>query len=477
MALGVSALMWPLLSGRGARRLYAEALSGVGRHHVAQCERHLGAQRSAPTRRGLDYLRAVPTGPLCPLVLAVTTRAGRAARRHRVPHGRVRPRAGGRRGRRLAARHRPVAQRSRRHDARPSQALILQRCAIRRVARASAARRAPRADAARARAVGLRAHGAQPNRYRARMAVDPQVAARILALDPENVSDDDVRTVLAAGPTPRIVALHGGIYPVHLLMDSFSRFLAGMGYPQDKLRHPGDGRRSHSPYESSTQIAGLIAWYYEREGADADDGRPQPGRNPAGEGAARTGRRRRRADPGLESDDRRRRGSRDDRRPVHRRGTPRRRAEGRLRVGGRRRRGRACCCPTSGAWQAVARRYPIRSRSSPATRSALDLVAWDLPGAGIEVPGEGCGAGCATSSCRSNYSHVFVAATSHLARDPAMREWINAYAPGRAAELPADAKSTENSLWAADVWYSIKKHWVLEAQKLLRARHSRAAAK
>ena len=41
------------------------------------------------------------------------------------------------------------------------------------------------------------------------MVVDPQLEDRILALDPENVSDDDVRKVLAAGPTPRIVALHG----------------------------------------------------------------------------------------------------------------------------------------------------------------------------------------------------------------------------------------------------------------------------
>ncbi len=39
------------------------------------------------------------------------------------------------------------------------------------------------------------------------MALDPQIEERILALDPEHVSDSDVRTVLAAGPTPRIVAL------------------------------------------------------------------------------------------------------------------------------------------------------------------------------------------------------------------------------------------------------------------------------
>ncbi len=49
-------------------------------------------------------------------------------------------------------------------------------------------------------------------------------------------------------------------------MDSFWRFLVGMGYPDSKIRHPGDGRRSHSPYENSEQIAGAIAWYYENEG-------------------------------------------------------------------------------------------------------------------------------------------------------------------------------------------------------------------
>ena len=39
-----------------------------------------------------------------------------------------------------------------------------------------------------------------------------------------------------------------------------------MGYPEAKIRHPGDGRLSHSPYEPSASIAGAVAWYYEREG-------------------------------------------------------------------------------------------------------------------------------------------------------------------------------------------------------------------
>ena len=107
---------------------------------------------------------------------------------------------------------------------------------------------------------------AAPNAAALAQRIDPQLAQGILAIDPDKVSDSDVRKLLAAGPTPRIVNLHGGIFPVHLVMESFSRFLVGMGYPVEKLRHPGDGRLSHSPYESSQQIAGLLAWYYESEG-------------------------------------------------------------------------------------------------------------------------------------------------------------------------------------------------------------------
>src|SRR5258705_2797782 len=50
---------------------------------------------------------------------------------------------------------------------------------------------------------------------------DRAVIERILSLDPEHVSDADVRQTLARGPTPRIMLLHGGIYPVHLSMESF----------------------------------------------------------------------------------------------------------------------------------------------------------------------------------------------------------------------------------------------------------------
>src|ERR1700694_1065973 len=69
---------------------------------------------------------------------------------------------------------------------------------------------------------------------------DRALEDRILALDPERLSGDHVKT-LAAGPAPRIILLHGGVFPVHLLMASFGTFLPGMGYPEAQIRDPGDG--------------------------------------------------------------------------------------------------------------------------------------------------------------------------------------------------------------------------------------------
>ncbi|MFI4888229.1 MAG: hypothetical protein ACHP7B_05730, partial [Burkholderiales bacterium] len=49
---------------------------------------------------------------------------------------------------------------------------------------------------------------------------DRALQDRLLALDPTHITDEDVRLVLAKGPTPRMILIHGGVYPVHLLMES-----------------------------------------------------------------------------------------------------------------------------------------------------------------------------------------------------------------------------------------------------------------
>ena len=73
----------------------------------------------------------------------------------------------------------------------------------------------------------------------------------------------------------------------------------------------------------------------------------------------------------------------------------------------------------------------------------------------------------------ASYSHVFVPLTHPLARDPAASEWIDAYVPAAGEEPPAPPDGLPaDILWAADVWYSVKKHWVLEAQRLIRARRA-----
>ena len=286
-----------------------------------------GLRRAAGGTAGLDYLRAVPTGPLCPLVLAVTRvhdelHLGLAYRTSAFSREAVEALAAALlcQADALRARDRGVNAMAALRRAGPG--LALAGCAS-----APPPERAPVASRPR------RTPARRPSS--AALTPDPQLEPRILALDPQQVSDRDVRQLLADGPTPRIVSLHGGIYPVHLLMESFSRFLAGMGYPPHKLKHPGDGRLSHSPYENSLQIAGLIAWYYEHEGLmPMMIGHSQGGIQLV-EGAARPGRRRRRPDRTSGTRDRCGRAACAHRRPLHRRRAPGGRAEGRLRLGGR----------------------------------------------------------------------------------------------------------------------------------------------
>lgn len=302
------------------------------------------------------------------------------------------------------------------------------------------------------------------------MALDQSLEDRILALDPERVTDSDVRNVLASGPTPQIVGVHGGVYPTYLLMESFTRFLARMGYPETKLIHPGDRRRSHSPYEDSAQIAGLLAWYYEHEGV-----RPMMiGHSQGGiqavkvlhELAGHYEPEIRVWNPYTDS------------------------AEGRtwivdpltgaerpvvgLSVGyvsvvaaG----GAALLLPNQ--WSMVNRLQSIPDTVEEFTGYSLgvDLIAWNAPGAATLYRANGA-ARVRNVELPAEYSHVMVVAVAGLARDPALRTWLNAYTPDAIPPLPSEAQSTDGALWAADVWFTIKKHWVLEAQKAVRARRS-----
>lgn len=301
-------------------------------------------------------------------------------------------------------------------------------------------------------------------------AIDPQLEARILALDPERVTSEDVHKTLAAGPTPRIVGVHGGVYGTHLLMESFARFLVAMGYPEAKTRHPGDGRRSHSPYEASERIAGTLAWYFEREGTMP----MMIGHSQGGIQAVKVlhelngsfSREIRVFNPISDTA--------EDRVTIIDPLTGLERPVVGLRLGyvsvvgaG----GAALMLPNQWSMAKQLHTIPDTTEEFTGYSIGVDLIAWDLPGAGGAYRANGA-AKVRNVELPADYSHVMVVSTARLARDAAMREWIDGYAPGRIQPFPEGVQSTENALWAADVWYSIKKHWVIEAQKFVRARRA-----
>jgi hypothetical protein len=302
------------------------------------------------------------------------------------------------------------------------------------------------------------------------MTVGHVLEDRILALDPEHVSAADVAT-LATGPTPRIFLLHGGVYPVHLAMESFGEFLAGMGYPEARIRDPGNGEWSYSPYDASERLAGLVAWSYEHDAL-----RPMLiGHSQGGLHAVKIIK----DLAGLRSPQvyvwNPLKGTAEDRttitdpltgavRPVV--GTSVAYASA---VGAG---GWALALPHQ--WESLdtLRRIPDNVDEFTGYFIGLDLFALSFPGNPLDRRYENSGrANVRNVMLPADYNHVTVPVTAGLLQYPQVKDWVNAFVPGKgmdASQLPGEAPS--HVMWAADVWYSVKKHWCIEAQNLIRAR-------
>jgi len=304
------------------------------------------------------------------------------------------------------------------------------------------------------------------------LSIDRDLENRILALDPERITEQDVKKTLALGPTPRIILSHGGVILVYMAMESFGTFLIGMGYPEDRIRDPHNGAFSQNPYTSSERIAGEVAWHYEHDGVRpmlighsqggmqtikvlhdlaGDFGDKIPVWNPVTD----------RAEPRYTIVD----PLTGETRPVV--GTS---ASYASVVGAG---GLEFWAPT--AWSMIGRLRQIPDSVEEFTGFYIrgDPVALTFP-TGANDLDEYRQTGHAVVhnvNLPANYNHVFVPNTELLAYDPQTRDWINSHGMEAKADTSSvpDA-SKDNVLWAAVVWHDIKKHWCLEAQRLIRAR-------
>ncbi|HUB87168.1 MAG TPA: hypothetical protein VMB22_04695 [Verrucomicrobiae bacterium] len=303
----------------------------------------------------------------------------------------------------------------------------------------------------------------------------PELKAKILALDPDHVTGQDVKDILSHAPAPQIVNIHGGIYPVYLDMESFSKFLIGMGYPEVSIRDPWDGSYSFSCYDSSLEIAGALAWYYERDGL-----RPMiVGHSQGGMQAVKI----------LHEL------AGDSVKEIHVWDPLTARIEDRVDI----------TDPLTGEKRPVVGlqlSYVTAVGAGGLTRVLPNQ--WDVDGDLREIPnsvveftgfylgmdalgGDYLGFGPANLyhatgtaivhniQLPTSYNHATIPDTEHLLKDPEIVDWINNYDTlTNQPELNMQFKSdSDNILWAAPVWHEIKKHWVLELQRLIRAQEAK----
>ena len=296
-------------------------------------------------------------------------------------------------------------------------------------------------------------------------AIDATARARFLALDCSRPADIAAAETRAGIPAPRIINLQGSVPIVN--MASFSEFLIGMGYPEASLRDPHDGSLSQSSYTDSDVLAGMLAWYYERDGM-----RPMLiGHSQGGMLVVRTLHELAGAfhdavdvyDPVTHSAQRRT----TIRDPFSHVETPV--------VGLKIAFAAALATGTLprillGQWSMVPK---LRKIPDTVDEFMGFAIAWD-PIAGNFATAEPYVA-LGTASVRNillpaSYSHIALPITAHLASNATTRAWIDDYRPDVAtAPIPDDpAIDVRNLLLAADLWFSIRRHWCIEGQRWLR---------
>jgi hypothetical protein len=305
----------------------------------------------------------------------------------------------------------------------------------------------------------------------AKVELTPDLEGQILALDPEHVTQEDVSRVLSRAPAPRIINIHGALYPVARRMASLSKFLVGMGYPESSIRSPVEGHYSFSCFEGSEKLAGIIAWYYEHDGL-----RPMMvGHSEGGIRAVRVlhqlaGHLSNRLwvwNPLL--------WRREDRDQIVDPLTGAPRSVIGLQVSYAAAMGAgglARLVPSEWDLNAKLRSVPDSVEEFTGFYGSLDLLGGDFLGFGSANHFTALG----RASVRSirlplSYWHDAMPETRHLAESNETRRWIDAYEPRTRATVSEKFEADSSHIFlAADIWHSVKRHWVLELQRLIRAR-------
>ncbi|MEP6678534.1 MAG: hypothetical protein ABJB78_04495 [Betaproteobacteria bacterium] len=298
--------------------------------------------------------------------------------------------------------------------------------------------------------------------------IDPAVATRLPALDPERLSAADVRETLAHAPAPRIIALSGSVALV--TMEPFAMFLAAMGYPRERLANPGDGSFSYSSYTDSVRLAGEVAWFYEHDAMmPMLIGHSQGGMlvlRTLHELAGTFGNEIRVWPPRAEAP--------QQRTTIVDPLTGRERPVAGLEVG------YAAALATGKLPRVLLLQWSMLPHLRAVPDTVTEFGGYSIPGDLIagNLFGDEPYRALGTASVRNvtlpaTYSHVGLPRAAHLATDPATREWIDRYTPGTALPVFPDGVATDNLLHAADIWYAVKKRWCIEAQRALRAAQAR----
>ncbi len=300
------------------------------------------------------------------------------------------------------------------------------------------------------------------------LSLDTTLEDRILSLDPKRITEKDIQEVLSRYPAPRIINLNGS-FPAVITMDSFSRFLIVMGYPEEKVRNPKNGAYSYSSYGSSKKLTGRIAWYYEKEGM-----------MPILIGHSRGGMMVVKVLHELA-------GAFNEKLPVWNPLTEK--AEDRYTIidpitGTERpvvglKVGYAAAIGTGrlmrfilGQWNMLTKLRKIPDTVEEFT-GFHDLIGSDFLGFGRANKYYPLGSAIVRNvRLPAEYSHFTIPLTEHLAKNNTTKEWINKYVPTtEEPELTVEFDvNSNNILFAADIWYSIKKHWCIELQQLIRAK-------